>query len=135
MIKFAAKDGDRYVIGYTTKRGRKIIKSFYTAEETGYYYEKMPKEIVKGTRNNYGFVYLIHDTQTNCYKIGLSKNPSKRLSSLQTATPNKLVLLHEIETSRMSSLEKELHYKFQANHLNGEWYALSDNDIRYIRSL
>lgn len=82
-----------------------------------------------------GFVYLIHDRTANSYKIGLSKNPKSRLSSMQTGTTNELVLLHTIETTDMEALERELHQRFTAKALRGEWFALDTEDVEYIRSL
>src|SRR4051812_16976431 len=42
-------------------------------------------------------IYFIQNTVTKGSKIGNSKNPKKRLDGLQTATPDKLVLLGAIQ--------------------------------------
>src|SRR5262249_47936749 len=54
-------------------------------------------------------------------KIGWSKNPKKRLSSLQTASPDELVLLGTIQGGL--EVETELHRRFAKHKLQGEWFG------------
>src|SRR5262249_25951519 len=63
---------------------------------------------------------FIQNTVTKAIKIGYSKNPKKRLDSLQTATPDKLVLLGAIQ----GGLEHEtaFHERFARFAVQGEWF-------------
>jgi hypothetical protein len=65
-------------------------------------------------------IYFMQDTLTKAIKIGYSKNPKKRRSGLQTATPNQLVLLGEIH----GGLEHETayHERFADFRIHGEWF-------------
>ena len=43
------------------------------------------------------YVYLISDINNYTYKIGISKNPERRIKALQTGNDNKLKIIHKIE--------------------------------------
>lgn len=70
-----------------------------------------------------GFVYLAM-TPNNWSKIGMSKHPYKRMSSLQTGTPLEITLVHRIFTFDMMALERALHEYYQAYWMRGEWFDL-----------
>lgn len=79
-----------------------------------------------------GFVYLIRNSMTNHYKIGITNNVQDRLQHLQTANSAKLELLNSVKTSDPPLLEKELHTKFAVKRLEGEWFKLTNVDVEYI---
>jgi hypothetical protein len=66
-------------------------------------------------------IYFISNATTGAIKIGYSKNPSKRLFGLQTATPDQLSLLGVIQ----GGLEHEAgyHERFASHRLQGEWFS------------
>lgn len=78
--------------------------------------------------NKSGFVYLATTPNKWC-KIGMSKQPYKRMSSLQTGTPLEITLVHRIFTFDMPLLESKLHKYYQAYWLRGEWFDLSESMI------
>lgn len=81
--------------------------------------------------DNEPFIYLIeHD---NRYKIGFSKNISKRLRSFNTAhaTHCKIVAI----APGTKELEKDLHKKFSTHHISGEWFLKKPAIVQYIESL
>lgn len=84
-----------------------------------------------GTIPNY--IYFIGDTKANMVKIGISTTPEKRLSSLQTSTPNRLVFLAITEGNEKK--EKELHQRFKRYRKSGEWFELSDEIQQMINAL
>jgi SLOG family YspA-like protein/Meiotically Up-regulated Gene 113 (MUG113) protein len=65
-------------------------------------------------------IYFAQNTVTHAVKIGYSNNPQKRLQGLQTATPDKLVLLGTIP----GGLEHEAAFlnKFAKYKLKREWF-------------
>lgn len=75
------------------------------------------------------YVYLISDSNTYNYKIGISNNPERRIKSLQTGNDNKLKIIHKILCEYYSDVEKALHYRYNSNKINGEWFELTDNDV------
>ena len=79
-------------------------------------------------------VYLIRSKETGDYKIGISKNPKKRLKQLQTGNSSELELLEIFETEYAHKVEKALHNLFSHAKKEGEWFELSLNerfDFRY----
>lgn len=83
-----------------------------------------------GANNNSGFVYLAQASQTRWCKIGMSKQPYKRMQSLQTGSPLEIILLHRVFTFDMVALEKSLHDYYAAYSLRGEWFDLPAECIR-----
>ncbi len=57
-------------------------------------------------------------------KIGFSKEPGKRLKTLQTGNSRKLALMGWIETKNDRALEKQLHQKYEAYQVLNEWYEI-----------
>lgn len=65
-------------------------------------------------------VYLIGDSRGSV-KIGLARDPAKRLSALQGAHASQLDLIAVITGGR--NRERELHERFADARLRGEWFA------------
>lgn len=84
-------------------------------------------------RNPTGFyTYLIHDKNSNLFKIGRSKDPQKRMKTLanaQSATQPSLELVVVI----YADVESFLHHHFVTKRHHGEWYMLDDKDVKYIK--
>lgn len=81
------------------------------------------------------YVYLIKDTATGAVKIGISGDVGKRLASLQTASPNKLILLHVISVEDARALELDLHAVYASKRRSGEWFDLGDDEIAQIMAI
>ena len=75
------------------------------------------------------YVYLISDSNTYNYKIGISNNPERRIKTLQTGNDNKLKIVHKILCEYYTHVEKALHHRYNLNKINGEWFELSNNDV------
>lgn len=79
------------------------------------------------------FIYIISpDNNPNLCKIGLSKNPEKRLKQLQTGNAEKLVLKYtkEIAETKVKTMEKTIHQTLRLYKESGEWFSISvDNAI------
>jgi hypothetical protein len=54
-----------------------------------------------------GMIYFIHDRTSRAIKIGCSRDPSRRLATLQTSTTNELILLGAIAGTERT--EKKVH--------------------------
>lgn len=78
------------------------------------------------------YVYLIRSEITTGvfqYKIGVSKNPDKRLLEIQTANPSDLKLVQKFMSDFPFILETALQNFFRLQNINGEWFELSDVDV------
>lgn len=81
------------------------------------------------TSNFSGFIYLAQSGTNSWYKIGMSKQPYKRLSQLQVGTPLQLTLIERVFTLDAPKLEKTLHEYYQAYWMRGEWFDLPQQEI------
>lgn len=76
-----------------------------------------------------GFVYLIKSKPHDLYKIGMSKEPYKRMLSLQTGTPFELKIVHRIFAFDCVQLESALHDHYSAYWVRGEWFELPPKEV------
>ncbi|MDW3209553.1 MAG: DUF805 domain-containing protein [Reichenbachiella sp.] len=76
-------------------------------------------------------VYLMHDTANNFYKIGVSKKPKYRESTLQSEKPTVDLLIAKEFPNRdiATSFEKALHETYKSKRLRGEWFELSQLEV------
>ena len=56
-------------------------------------------------------------------KIGRSARVDLRLIQLQVDSPRRLDLIGTIPSDNIRNLERELHRRFQAHRIRGEWFA------------
>jgi hypothetical protein len=61
-------------------------------------------------------------------KIGKANDPQKRIADLQTAHPVKLELLATLPGDKW--LEKQFHNRFSDRRITGEWFRLTDEEVR-----
>lgn len=80
------------------------------------------------------YVYLMLDTSTGYYKIGMSNNPEYRERTLQSEKPTIVKLCAKEFPNRAiaGAFESALHKTFESKRLRGEWFELDDNDITAI---
>ncbi len=94
--------------------------------------EVKPKE----TYLTEGYIYLVRAiTPDNHYKIGLSKEPVKRLEKMEIKLPFPIETIHLIPTDDIHSAKKTLHDKYANKRVNGEWFHLTPKDVNYIKSI
>ena len=85
-----------------------------------------------------GYIYLIGEIgNENRYKIGStrSKDINKRLKQLQTGNSEELYIKESFETSHPFKLETMLHNRFKTSNLIGEWFELSNEDVRDFKGV
>jgi hypothetical protein len=75
------------------------------------------------------YVYLIYSTENGYYKIGISKNPTKRVNQLQTGNGERLVLKETFKTKYYLDVEKSLHGIYGDFRRHGEWFELGLVDV------
>jgi hypothetical protein len=87
-------------------------------------------------RNCDGYVYLLrNEIDANVYKIGRTKNPENRLITFGLQLPFRVEYVCLIQSEDAVELEKDLHERFSAARLDGEWFMLPEGDVEYIKSL
>ena len=90
------------------------------------------------TSNGYfklmGYIYLllsISPDNVESHKIGVSKDPNKRVLSLQTGNPNKINILYQYKSKNYLKIEQWLHRKYMISitEAENEWRYLTDEQV------
>ena len=68
-------------------------------------------------------IYIIKCNE--CYKVGISNNPQKRLKELQTSNPYKLTIINTYPCDKAIVRESIIHMKLNEWHIRGEWFSAS----------
>jgi len=83
-----------------------------------------------------GFIYFVHADGTDRYKIGLTNNLDRRMKELNgKQSPFENRLQWSIEVCDMRSAEKDLHDRFHARRVNGEWFQFSEGELDEVESI
>lgn len=90
-----------------------------------------PIKSTKSTNVATGYVYLIKFG--DFFKIGRSNDFNRRLSEIKTQLPEEGELLHVIETDDPEGIEAYWHNRFKDKRARGEWFKLSNDDIKILR--
>lgn len=85
------------------------------------------------------YIYLLQSGETDCYKIGVSKNIETRIKELQPGNPYPIKLVAYADLSREDfretaywMVEHSLHAMLDSVRLKGEWFSLTDRDVEVI---
>lgn len=120
-------DGEFYDVG----RPERIAGRILELESTIGPIEEKP---VGKQRNREGYVYLLRST-TGYYKIGRTVNPDDRLTTFSVKLPFEVEYECVIQTHDRYGLEKALHTYYMDKRINGEWFALTVEDVAFIKGL
>ena len=77
-----------------------------------------------------GYIYIIK--AGGFYKIGRASQLSSRIKSHQTSNPNEVTLHKSKFVQDCINCEKELHGIFIKKLERGEWFKLSESDLKMI---
>lgn len=76
-------------------------------------------------------IYLIQESQTQLFKIGITKKDVKeRVKELQIGNASTLSVIHEFPTNYNFKLEKAMHAHFKPKKVNSEWFELTFDDVK-----
>jgi hypothetical protein len=94
----------------------------------------LTEDVIQEYRASQGYVYLIHASGTNRYKIGRSVNPVARFETLKKQSPYPLQIIECFWTPDAIADESELHKFFKDERVHGEWFDFQDKDEASIIS-
>lgn len=84
-------------------------------------------------RQKDGWIYVLKGDRF--YKIGQAVRVDNRVTQIEPALPFPVEVVHSFPTDNMDNAERELHRQFADKQIHGEWFALDDADLEYIKSL
>ncbi len=94
-------------------------------------YQNLPK-----LKDPAGYVYLIQEVDySRQYKIGRTIDPKTRLKQVDIKTPGDTKVIALLKTKDAKTLEKQLHKKYASKRKRGEWFDLTDTQVREICNL
>lgn len=93
------------------------------------HFQEHGRRISDGMRQNRGIVYVVRE-EYGTVKIGKTISLLRRFATIDTQIPYKIELLLSIETNDIHSLEAHLHQRFASKRVKGEWFRLTDQDIK-----
>ena len=106
------------------------------------YYNLLPNTKFIGSKNELrklaakkvkkGYIYLIKISNTNKYKLGVSKNPKRRLSDISNYIPFDLEVLALNEINNPYDVEQMLLNKYDNYLIKNEWFELDILDVKNI---
>ena len=74
-----------------------------------------------------GYVYLFRSGKF--HKIGRSNHHGRRAYEIALQLPEKLEVVHTIETDDAVGIERYWHQRFEGRRRNGEWFQLTKADV------
>jgi hypothetical protein len=80
-----------------------------------------------------GYVYLLKHGSRREYKIGRTNNPIRREGEVGIQLPEKLQPIHYIKTDDPAGIEHYWHSRFANKRKEGEWFALTAEDVRAFK--
>ncbi len=85
----------------------------------------------EGAQGVDGAVYMLKLARH--YKIGKSFRVPQRHREIAIELPEKPDVIHVITTDDPSGIESYWHKRFEAKRTNGEWFALTQDDVRAFK--
>lgn len=82
-----------------------------------------------------GWIYVIRERSDGHYKIGKAKDAELRTATFEVKLPFKIEPVCKIPAANRHQLERELHDMFADRRVGGEWFALEDADVAFLKSL
>jgi hypothetical protein len=81
-----------------------------------------PKENRVQKSDKWQYVYIVEMETTEYIKIGVASNIQKRLSSMQSSSPFKMLLLGCIKKEDAYKYEAKVHEKYKQFRVREEWF-------------
>ena len=81
-----------------------------------------------------GYVYFVQEYMNGTFKIGKTKHIEKRMNLFNIKLPFENKLIYLIKTGNHHQTEVAFHKHFSSKRLEGEWFSLNREDMKWIKS-
>lgn len=81
-----------------------------------------------------GYVYFLK-AETGEIKIGKSMDPDKRIGQFSPKLPHETEKIHTIKSNQPLVIEKTLHEIFEEKRKRGEWFILSETQLKKAKKI
>ena len=111
---------------------RGIARAYATASLTAIFNQISEVDVHDLPADRY--VYVMQESISKRYKIGISKDPERRLKELNTGNPEKLILVHAyLATDKGYQSEVLAHKLYELERIRSEWFR-SDINLELLPS-
>ena len=81
------------------------------------------------------YIYLIQSLEEGYYKIGVSKNPQRRIKELQTGNSSPLKLVETYQSEYADKIERTLQRRYSHLNKEGEWFDMSiQEEVMFVKN-
>jgi hypothetical protein len=81
------------------------------------------------------YIYLIQSLEEGYYKIGVSKNPQRRIKELQTGNSSPLKLVETYQSEYADKIERTLQRRYSHLNKEGEWFDMSiQEEVTFVKN-
>lgn len=116
IIGYNGLDDKNYQLGFEMRYQRKFRKFEHSRASNPY------------STSGRGFIYIVQFG--NLCKIGLSVGPQDRLDAIQREQRQSFDFAYVFPTDDRKRAERILHFFFRANHVKGEWFNLTEDQVK-----
>lgn len=82
-----------------------------------------------------GFIYIIAIEEHDLYKIGVSKNPKRRIRDITTVIPFECKVIFLKHYKKVYELEELIHNQLKDNTHQREWFKLYKEDVVQLKTI
>lgn len=117
------------------ERNREWRKQWRQNPEIRLKLKQSRKKYKTKTNQHAGVIRGIYILRMNdVFKIGQSTNIHRRVAELRGSLPFPAELIHSfVVEGDLSLAEMKIHHRYEKHRLNGEWFALTPDDIEEIK--
>lgn len=78
------------------------------------------------------YIYIARQVESGNFKIGISKDPARRVKQLSTSSPEKVELIFAYKANEPFRVSETIAHKmFSSTRLNGEWFS-PETDVKKL---
>lgn len=91
-------------------------------------------DVSKKNKAKSGFIYLVQEESKGFFKIGRAADLHNRIKTFHVKLPFKVNLHYSFKCDDYIQAEKTLHECFAESRVEGEWFALCQDDLDLIKN-